>query len=206
MCLSPIPAAAESYSPNVDDAYPDNVYWGDTHLHSYLSGDAFALGSRLMPEDAYRFAKGEVVQSTGGEPARLRRPPDFLMVADHAENLGVLPRLAANPASLPETENARSSAQMIADLPPLPDVLNAETAEAFKSMGSELGAVKSAWMRDYAIDEEFRRDMWSEVVRVAEKHNDPGSFTTFVGYEWTGSVGTGWSMIHRNVLYGDGRR
>ena len=93
---------------------------------------------------------------------------------------------------------------MIADLPPLPDVLNAQTAEAFKSMGSALGAVKATWMRDYAIDEDFRRDMWSEVVRVAEEHNDPGTFTTFVGYEWTGSVGTGWSMIHRNVLYGDG--
>ena len=203
-CLSPVPAVAESYSPNVDDAYPDNVYWGDTHLHSYLSGDAFALGSRLTPEDAYRFAKGEAVQSTSGQPARLRRALDFLMVADHAENLGVLPRLAANPASLPETENARSSAQMIAELPPLPDILNAETAEAFKSMGSALGAVKAAWMRDYAIDEDFRRDMWSEVVRVAEEHNDPGTFTTFVGYEWTGSVGTRWSMIHCNVLYGDG--
>ncbi len=87
LCLSPVPAAAESYSPNVDDAYPDNVYWGDTHLHSYLSGDAFALGSRLTPEDAYRFAKGEAVQSTSGQPARLRRALDFLMVADHAENL-----------------------------------------------------------------------------------------------------------------------
>ena len=117
-CLSPVPAAAESYSPNVDAAYPD---------------------------DAYRFAKGEVVQSTGGEPVRLRHPLDFLMVADHAENLGVLPRLAANPASLPGTENARTSAQMVADLPPLPDILNAETSEAFNSIGSALGAGKAAW-------------------------------------------------------------
>ena len=138
-CLSPVPAVAESYSPNVDDAYPDNVYWGDTHVHTYLSGDAFALGCMLTSDDAYRFAKGEVLQSTGGQPVRLRRALDFLMVADHAENLGVLPRLAANPASLPETENARSSAQILADVPPLPDILNAQTAEAFNTMGNALG-------------------------------------------------------------------
>ena len=93
---------------------------------------------------------------------------------------------------------------MIAELPPLPDILNAETAEAFNSMGNALGAAKAAWQMDYAIDEDFRRDIWSEVVRVAEKHNDPGAFTAFVGYEWTGKAGAGRSMIHRNVLYSDG--
>ncbi len=198
-------AAAESYSPHADDAYPDNVYWGDTHLHSYLSGDAFALGSRLTPDDAYRFAKGETVRSTSGQPARLRRALDFLMVSDHAENLGVLPRLAENPALLPESENAARTARLIADLPPVRDVLNAPTAEAFESMGRPLGQAKVAWLQDYAIDEDFRRDLWSEVVRVAEKHNDPGTFTTFAGYEWSArGAGEGYSSIHRNVLYADG--
>ncbi len=203
--LCPIAAAAEAYSPNVDDAYPDNVYWGDTHLHSYLSGDAFALGSRLTPDDAYRFAKGETVLSTSGQPVRLRRALDFLMVSDHAENLGVLPRLAENPALLPETENAASTARLIAELPPVRDVLSAPTAEEFDAMRSPLGAAKAAWLEHYAIDEDFRRDMWSEVIRVAEKHNDPGTFTTFIGYEWTArGAGEGYASIHRNVLYGDG--
>ncbi len=202
--LYPAAAVAESYSPNVDDAYPDNVYWGDTHVHSYLSGDAFALGSRLTPDDAYRFAKGETVQSTSGQPARLSRPLDFLMVADHAANLGVLPLLAENPAALPETESASNSAQIIAGLPPLPDVLGAGTAEEFNSLRSPLGAAKAAWLYDYAIDEDFRRDMWSDVIRVAEKHNDPGTFTTFAGYEWSGSKASGRSGLHRNVVYRDG--
>ena len=198
-------AAAESYSPNVDDAYPDNVYWGDTHLHSYLSGDAFALGSRITPDAAYRFAKGETVRSTSGQPARLRRALDFLMVADHAENFGVLPLLAANPAALPETESSRNSARIIAALPLLADVLNAGTTEEFHAMRSPLGAAKAAWMEDYAIDEDFRRDMWREVIRVAEKHNDPGTFTTFAGYEWTASgAGEAYASIHRNVLFADG--
>ena len=198
-------AAAESYSPNVGDAYPDNVYWGDTHLHSYLSGDAFALGSRLTPDDAYRFAKGETVRSTSGQPARLRRALDFLMVADHAENLGVLSLLAANPAALPETESSRNSARIIAGLPPLADVLNAGTTEEFDAMRSPLGAAKAAWLEDYALDEGFRRDMWSEVIRIAEKHNDPGTFTAFVGYEWSArGAGEEYASIHRNVLFADG--
>ena len=93
--------AGETYSPYADHSYPTNVYWGDTHVHTALSGDAFALGARLMPDDAYRFAKGETVRASGGEEVRLRRPLDFLMVADHAENLGVLPRLAAGDGSVP---------------------------------------------------------------------------------------------------------
>ncbi|MCY4060130.1 MAG: DUF3604 domain-containing protein, partial [Gammaproteobacteria bacterium] len=74
-------AADDAYSPAVRDAYPDTVYWGDTHVHTYLSGDAFGMGNRTTPDTAYRFAKGEEVVSAGGKPARLRRPLDFLMIS-----------------------------------------------------------------------------------------------------------------------------
>jgi arylsulfatase A-like enzyme len=76
--------------------YPTRVYWGDTHVHTTLSGDAYAFGARLTPAEAYRFARGETVRANNGREARLRRPLDFLMVADHAENLGVLPALMAS--------------------------------------------------------------------------------------------------------------
>lgn len=62
-------SAEGTYAPTLRDAYPDTVYWGDTHVHTYLSGDAFGLGTRATPEEAYRFAKGEEVVSTGGKPA-----------------------------------------------------------------------------------------------------------------------------------------
>ena len=88
--------AAEPYAPPVKHGYPNNVYWGDTHVHTYLSGDAFSMGNLITPDQAYRFAKGETIRATGGDEERLRRPLDFLMVSDHAENLGVLPRLAAD--------------------------------------------------------------------------------------------------------------
>ena len=93
--LAAVANAAEPYSPPVRQDYPDNVYWGDTHVHTYLSGDAFGMGTRLSPDEAYRFAKGETIRATGGGDARLRRPLDFLMLSDHAENSAsrrVLPR------------------------------------------------------------------------------------------------------------------
>ena len=97
-----MPAVAQqSYSPYVDRNYPDTVYWGDTHLHTYLSGDTYTLGTIITPDQAYRFAKGETIRATGGDDVRIRRPLDFLMVVDHAENLGMLPALVADLVYLP---------------------------------------------------------------------------------------------------------
>ena len=93
--------AGEQYSPNVYRDYPDRVYWGDTHLHSNQSLDAYGVGNRtLSPDDAYRFAKGGTVTAQSGQAVRLLRPLDFLVIADHAENLGVMPRLEAGDSRL----------------------------------------------------------------------------------------------------------
>lgn len=195
--------AQEPYSPAARGSYPDTVYWGDTHVHTALSGDAFAMGTRLMPDDAYRFAKGDTIRATGGEEVRLRRPLDFLMVADHAENLGVIPRIAAGHASVPVTEQSKRWAQIFAQLIPLRDVLNAENAEAFDRGYKLVMSAKASWQGDYAIDEQFKRSVWNDVIANAERHNDPGKFTTFIGYEWSGRDSG--RMIHRNVLFEGGR-
>jgi hypothetical protein len=80
----------EEYSPYARPSYPCNVYFGNTHLHTNYSADAYVLGNTtITPADAYRFARGEVVRSSTGQQARLRRPLDFLAVSDHAEYLGV---------------------------------------------------------------------------------------------------------------------
>lgn len=90
---------AKAYSPYAERRYPTRVYFGDTHLHTSNSGDAFMGGTRLGPEQAYRFARGEEVVSSSGVPAKLARPLDFLVVADHAEGLGLMEEVAAgNPA------------------------------------------------------------------------------------------------------------
>ena len=79
---------APGYSPYAGRNYPTRVLWGDTHLHTANSLDAAAFGNTLGPEPAYRFARGEEVVSSSGQPVRLSRPLDFLVVADHAEGLG----------------------------------------------------------------------------------------------------------------------
>ena len=93
-----------SYSPAVSRHYPTQVYWGDTHLHTNLSWDAYNFGNtKLGPEEAYCFAKGEVVTAHNGMPVQLSRPLDFLVIADHASNMGVMNGLARNEASLLRT-------------------------------------------------------------------------------------------------------
>lgn len=89
------------YSPYPEENFPDRVFYGDTHLHTSYSTDAGMIGCTLGPEDAYRFARGETVVSSTGVPARLRRPYDFLVVANHSENLGLAPAIReSNPELL----------------------------------------------------------------------------------------------------------
>lgn len=189
--------AAERYSPPLKRDYPDQVYWGDTHLHTYLSGDAFSMGILVTPEEAYRFAKGETIRSTGGEEVRLRRPLDFLMVSDHAENMGALPRLAAGDRRFLESEDGRRSFELLASTPALADVLRAKSLEEFNVGNTALLNAKGAKGGDFGVNEDFIRDVWERVVAIAEKHNDPGRFTTFVGYEYS----SGGPMLHRNVMF-----
>ena len=178
--------------------HPDTVYWGDTHVHTYLSGDAFGMGSRLTPDEAYRFAKGQPVTATGGAEARLRRPLDFLLIADHAENLGVLPRLTSGDARLSTTDDGKRWAEFFASAPSLSGVLDADSLDAHNAGTKTLLAGKAAWNIDYGIDDDFRREVWHEVIDAAERHNDPGTFTTFAGYEYSS---TDPAMLHRNVLF-----
>ena len=79
------------YSPYARRHFPERVYWGDTHLHTSFSMDAGAFGCRLSPQDAYRFAKGYEVTASSGQPVRLARPLDFLVVADHSDGFGFFP-------------------------------------------------------------------------------------------------------------------
>ena len=99
---------ARPYSPYAARAFPTRVYWGDTHLHTSYSMDAGAFGARLGPPDAYRFARGEEVVSSTGQRVKLSRPLDFLVVADHSDNMGVFPKLfAGDPAMLADPTGRR---------------------------------------------------------------------------------------------------
>ena len=82
-------APKKEYSPYMDDYYPRNVYFGDTHLHTSWSYDAGLVGATMGPEEAYRASRGEEVVTQSGQRFKLIRPLDFLVVADHAENIGL---------------------------------------------------------------------------------------------------------------------
>jgi hypothetical protein len=90
------------YSPYAGRSYPTRPYFGDTHVHTALSMDAGAFGARLTPRDAYRFARGEEITASSNQPVKLSRPLDFLVVADHSDNMGFFPDLFAGKREVPE--------------------------------------------------------------------------------------------------------
>ena len=104
---------AKGYSPYVGRSHPDRVFWGDTHLHTSYSTDAGLIGNVLGPDEAFRFAKGERVRASAGEFAQLIRPLDFLVVADHAENLGLAPMIAESNPDLLATEFGRTVHKLV---------------------------------------------------------------------------------------------
>jgi len=189
--LLSLPTLAQEYSPVMNLAGADNLYWGDLHVHSNYSPDAFAFGnSRLPPDDALKFAKGAPVTANNGMTAQLRRPLDFLLVADHAEFIGVFPKLMNKDADILATE------------------LGAQWRKLIDDQG-EIGAVIVEWLAriqnpEYKqeLSEDFRISVWKEAAAAAERNNEPGKFTAFVGYEWTGMVRG--NNLHRVVLYRDG--
>src|SRR5688572_10100656 len=84
-----------AYSPYAGRDYPTRPFFGDTHLHTSFSMDAGAFGARIGPRDAYRFARGEQITASSNQPVKLSRPLDFLVVADHSDNMGFFPDLFA---------------------------------------------------------------------------------------------------------------
>ncbi len=187
------PSRKIGYSPYPTKDFPDRVYFGDTHLHTSYSTDAGMIGATLGPEEAYRFARGETVTSNTGIPVRLRRPLDFLVVADHAENLGLSPAIAESNPELLKSKWGKM----------VHDFVKEGTFEG-------QGKAYDAWLKGMnALDDPLKdmpglaTTMWAKETAAAEKYNEPGRFTAFIGYEWTSMPGG--NNLHRNVIFRDGK-
>jgi hypothetical protein len=173
----------------VNQNFPNRVYWGDTHLHTSNSADAGFLNDKVGPEEAFRFARGEVVTSTGGLRAKLQRPYDFLVVSDHAEYLGLTPGLRKSDPVLLTNETGRR----------WHDLLKKGAESAFQAA---MECVRSINARDEKMkNPEFGRAMWAENCEIADRYNQPGAFTAFIGFEWT-SMPDG-RNLHRVVIFRD---
>jgi len=167
------------------------LLWGDLHLHSNLSFDAFSFGTRMLsPDDAFSFAQGQAVQSNSGLTAKLVRPLDFLMVSDHAEYMGALRELYKGNQSLLNAPFAKRWRQYL-DAGNLNAIVNEFRDD-----------IEGTLEFDNVIPPEFEASIWAEVNAAAERHNKPGEFTAFIGYEWTSMI-TG-RNLHRNVIMRDG--
>jgi len=176
----------KEYSPYLNRGYPQRVFWGDTHLHTAYSTDAGMIGCTLGPDEAYRFARGEMVVASGGVRARLQRPLDFLVVADHAENLGLAPMIAESDPELLRTEFGKKMHELVRSGDPM---------GAYALWGSYMSKREDPLSGKDALTQ----SIWERITASAEKYNQPGAFTAFIGFEWTSSPGG--NNLHRNVVF-----
>jgi len=195
-CLTACPSASwgterPAFSPYVAPAHSTRVFFGDTHLHTAFSTDAGMLGNRLGPDAAYRFARGDTVVSSTGIPAKLVRPLDFLVVADHAEQLGIAPLIVeSNPVVL-----TTPLGRQLHDL-----VKSGDLAKAWALWQQSKRDGTNAQL----YNEDVLRTAWSRSTAAAEKYNEPGRFTALIGFEWTFSPGG--RNLHRNVIFRGGKQ
>ena len=180
----------KEYSPYLDIGYPQRVFWGDTHVHTSFSTDAGMVGNRLGPDEAYRFARGETVVSSAGVRARLQRPLDFIVIADHAENLGLAPMIAERNPELLKTEFGREISEL---------VYSGKPWDAYALWGASMQSGKDPLKGNEALTQ----SVWERLTAAAEKYNEPGTFTALIGFEWTSSPDG--NNLHRNVVLRDAK-
>jgi len=193
--LSNTPLKTTGYSPYAGKNFPTRVLWGDTHLHTRLSLDARAFGATVGPEDAYRFARGNEITSSHGEPIKLSRPLDWLVVADHSDALGAMDEVIAGNEKLLQDPTAKDWHDRIAKGGDSALAATMEIIETFAGITGEK-------IPEVLIEEEFVRSVWDRFLSIADQYNEPGRFTAFIGYEWTSTEGG--NNLHRNVIYRDG--
>jgi Protein of unknown function (DUF3604) len=181
-----------AYSPYVNRDFPTRPFFGDTHLHTAFSMDAGAFGARLDPKDAYRFARGEQVTSNTGQPVKLSRPLDFLVVTDHSDNMGFFPDLFAGKPDLLADPTGRKWYDMIRSGKGAEAAIEIIVAFSHGTFPNDLM---------YFPGTRAYRSAWQETIAAAEQFNEPGRFTAFIGYEWTSN--TGGNNLHRNVIFRD---
>jgi hypothetical protein len=189
-----VPGEQSIYSPYVertarDNNFAEGLFWGDTHLHTRYSTDSGMIGNKLGPDEAYRFAKGEEVLSSTGQRARLIRPIDFLVISDHAENLGLAPMIAESNPDLLATEFGKKWHDM---------VKAGAGYEAFRDWGT------SIFEGDRINSSKMQRTVWERQIEAADRHYEPGRFTSLIGFEWTSlNTAAAPSNLHRVVIFKD---
>ena len=176
----------EPFSPYAQRQFPTKVLWGDTHLHTSVSVDAGTMNT-VGQEDAYRFARGEEITTTHGLRARLSRPLDWLVVSDHAEMYGLMPKLRSGDQAILSQPIGKQWYDELASGDR--DRIFAVAMEIVGSLQKKNPPLKA---------DKIVRDAWREYTALADRYNEPGRFTALIGYEYTTRGGYN---LHRNVIF-----
>jgi hypothetical protein len=179
----------KEYSPFVGDHFPTKAFFGDTHVHTSYSTDAGMVGTTLGQDEAYRFARGEAVTSSLGWNVKLHRPLDFLVIADHAENLGLADFIRRSDPILLANEQGKIWHDQV------------KAGEGYEAFVDWLNRGMAAGT-DLINDDRMAPAVWDRVIENADRYNQPGTFTAFIGFEWSSAAGD--SNLHRNVVFRDG--
>lgn len=178
-----------------------NAYFGDTHIHTSWSFDAFISSVRTTPDDAYNYGKGSAIAHVSGTPIQLERPLDFMAVSDHAEYMGAMMQMLDKDHPIASLDISKR----ISD----PDT--EVSLNAVKKIRRSI-AMNSPY--EELIDPEVLKSTWKRIVEAADRHYVPGEFTTFPAFEWTSSIGVLTSLLssspyaqnlHRNVIFKGGK-
>ena len=183
---TPIPETPHAETRPVTNPLRD-AYFGNFHVHTSYSFDGYTNGSVTTPDDAFRWAKGEAIPGGGGGgELRIKKPLDWYVVSDHAEYLGVFRKMED-----PESPFSK--------LPIAARITSDDQAVAFEAFGEILTKMSEGESDPQFSDPALSRTIWSEVVGIADRHDDPGHFTTFPGFEWTSNPGK--QNLHRVVIF-----
>ena len=187
----------KAYSPYAQRGFPDQVFWGDTHLHTGLSMDAGLFGARLGLDEAYRFARGEEVMASSGQPVKLGRPLDWLVIADHSDGMGFFSDMVAGNPDIIKYEQGK---RWYDGLQKGGDASVAAALDLITTFSQ--GQIDKQMMTEYSPGGRTYASIWDKVVDAAERFNEPGRFTAFIGFEWTSL--TAGNNLHRNVIFREG--
>jgi hypothetical protein len=183
------------YSPYAGKHYPERPLFGDEHVHTAWSVDAGLSGATLDPVAAVRFARGEQVTSSSGQPVRLSRPLDWVAVTDHSDAMGTVAAIrAGNPEMMRDATLKRWH-----------DMMNAGLEEGSKATFELVAAQSNKKLPPALTDPKWAKTFWENNTAIMEQYNQPGRFTAFIAYEWTSNAGGG-DNLHRNVIYRDGKK